>query len=168
MRQLAWAFAFLLFAAPPAAARMDTPAPDMSAFAPVSAIPQPAAVAPGAEATVAAVGSGLTYARADHVHPRITRATIVTTASDGSFSGTWSLALTGAAVVIPVPISSSSVPPNCWITATPTTTTFQGQCTVAQSTLLNLSIVTTGLTLKSYAASPGGLSVEVLAIPVTQ
>lgn len=130
-------------------------------------IPQPASAIPPMEAVGGTIGTAGTYRPADATNPRITRATLVSTAAGGTFSGTWSMALPTAPVIVLTPIAAAASI-DCQLTAAPTTTTFQGRCWTAQSTVLNLGIITAGLTLNPVANSAAGIQVRVLAIPPTQ
>lgn len=128
---------------------------------PLSDVPPPSEVLGGS------AGNMDTASRANHTHPRITRAMTVTTASDGTFSGTWSVPLAAAPNISLVPIApNTSI--DCQLTAAPTASTFQGRCFSAQTTLLNLSIVTAGLTLNPVTNTGAGVSVQVIAVPATQ
>lgn len=131
--------------------------------------PAPASAPPPSEILAGAVGSDTgQYALANHQHPRITRATTAATISGGSFSGTWSSAFASPPTIILTPIASGSAAVTCELTAVPTTTAFAGRCWTSQSTLLNLTILGSGLTLNPNAASAAGISVQVIGIPPTQ
>lgn len=130
-------------------------------------VPDPASSTPVPEVVGGAVGSAVTYMRSDAVIPRISRATTVTTTTGGVFSGTWATALAATPNIVLVPVYTGVGNATCFLTAAPTTTTFAGKCTTDQSALLNLSIVTAGLTIGPIA-SPTGMSVQVFAIPPTQ
>lgn len=162
----------LLICATPLVAQVAYPPLDPGTFATkaemTAAMPLPSTAAPPAETPGGALGSSMRYRRADDVQPRITRATTVTTAADGTFSGTWAMALSAAPTIIMTPINAGSQPIQCNLTSAPTTTTFAGKCWTAQTTLLNLSIITAGLTLAPATASSAGVSVQVIAIPPTQ
>lgn len=106
-------------------------------------------------------------ARQDHTHPRISRSAVVTTGTNGVFSGTWANPMQSNPVIVLTPVSAGTSV-DCQLTAAPTTTGFQGRCFQAQTSLLNLSIITAGLTLNPVANSPAGMQVHVLAIPSSQ
>lgn len=129
----------------------------------------PASTTPPAEASTAQVGTAWAYARADHVHPRSSRASTFVTAAGGVLTGTWNTALGSAnPQLVFTPISPAGTAVKCQLTAAPTATTFQAWCATEQSTLLNLSILGSGLTLAPSAASAAGISVQVVAITPTQ
>ena len=130
-------------------------------------MPQPSDAAPPMESVTPSAGTAPTYRRSDAQPTRITRATTVTTVSGGTFSGTWSAPLPNAPVIVLTPISANASI-DCQLTAAPTTSTFQGRCWTAQTTLLNLSIITAGLTLNPMNNTAAGVQVQVLAIPPTQ
>jgi hypothetical protein len=133
-----------------------------------SQVPQPATTVPSTESNIGAVGTVNAYALANHSHPRISRSTTVSTASDGTFSVTWATALPSAPDVILTPVGTGSVAIHCQLTAVPTVTAVAGKCFTQQNTLLSLSIITTGLTLSPFASSTAGISVQVIAIPPSQ
>lgn len=167
-----------LLLAGPAGAQVSypTPAPvDMSGLATTSQlnavdakIPTPANTAPSSEALSATAGAMTArYALEDHVHPRITRAATTTTDASGNWSVTWSTALAATPVVLPIPVNAGSQPVICNVT-TRTTTTAAGKCSTGQTTVLSLSIVTSGLTVNAFSNTASGVTIQVLAIPTTQ
>lgn len=131
-----------------------------------AAPPAPASTIPQSELVSGSVGTSTDYMRADARLPRITRVAIVTTDGSGNWSVTWSSALAATPVVLAIPVSSGTQPVMC-VVATASTTTATGKCWVGQTTVLNLSIVTAGLTLNPNA-NAASMSVQVLAIPTTQ
>lgn len=133
-----------------------------------AAMPQPAQVIPQTEAVGGAVGSTTSYMRADAKIPRITRAATLTTAGDGTFSATWAQALAAPPTVSLTWVNTGASPVTCELTAAPTATAVQGKCKGAQTSLLNLSIITAGLTLNPFNSGAAGISVHVVAIPSTQ
>lgn len=167
MKRLAAIAGFLALFTGAASAQVFSSPGDLSGYALSSAIPQPASANPSGEALSSAVGTGTLYARWDHVHPRISRATSVATTTGGVFSGTWSPALASTPNLVLTPIYAGAGNATCFLTATPSTTAFSGKCTTDQSALLSLSIVTTGLTVGPANAS-SGMTVQVFAIPPTQ
>lgn len=149
--------------------------PSISGLATTSALSVVAATIPVAAgslppmetSTTGAVGTAGTYRPATALAPRITRAAIVTTIAGGTGSVTWADALPSAPVVMLTPVSASSSI-DCQLTSAPTTTTVAFRCFTAQTTVLNLGIITAGLTLNPVTNSAAGLQVHVLAIPTTQ
>jgi hypothetical protein len=130
--------------------------------------PLPASAIPATEAIGGAIGSEWDhYATANHQHPRITRAAIVTTDASGNWSVTWATALLSVPAVITLPVNSGSQPVICNV-LTRTTTSATGKCWNGQTTLLSLSIVTTGLTLNAFTNPAAGTSIQVVALPLTQ
>lgn len=77
------------------------------------------------------------------------------------------MALAATSGVFAIPVNAGSQPVTCNV-ITRTTTTAAGKCWTAQTTLLNLSIITAGLTLSPYGASLAGIPVQVIAVPTTQ
>lgn len=140
---------------------------DMSVYAKLADMPQPAAVSPQAEIVGGALGSSSTYMRSDAKIPRISRSAVVVTDGSGNWTVTWSTALPGASVVLPIPINSGVQPATCNV-VTSTVSGASGRCWQAQSTLLNLSIITAGLTLNAQGGNAGSMSVQLIAIPTTQ
>lgn len=131
-------------------------------------VPQPGSTIPteivGGTAGVATA----TFMRSDAKPSRITRSVVVTTDGSGNFSVTWSTALSSAPVVDLTWVNSAAMPITCELTTDPTTTTVAGRCKQSQSTALNLSIITAGLTLNPFNAGASGVKVHVIAIPPTQ
>lgn len=129
--------------------------------------PVPADTVPMVEAVGGAVGSQQTYRRGDSVQPRITRASVVTTDGSGNWSVSWASPVPGSqAVTALLPINAGTQPASCNVT-TSTVNGASGKCWVAQSTLLNLGIITAGLTLTPFNPA-SGLQVQVVALPVSQ
>lgn len=130
-------------------------------------VPQPAAVIPSSEMVGGSVGASTDYMRADARLPRITRAVTVTTDSGGTFSGTWSTPFAVAPTIVMTPIAASTSI-DCQLTAPPTASGFQGRCWSAQTTLLNLSIITAGISLNPVTNTAAGVQIQVIGIPPTQ
>lgn len=130
-------------------------------------MPLPATVASPGEVIAGQIGTALRYAREDHTHPRLSRTLTVTTAAGGTFSGTWSTPMASAPAVILTPIAASSSI-DCQLTTPATTTGFTGRCWTAQTTTLNLGIITAGLSLNPMTATVAGVQVQVIALPQTQ
>lgn len=182
MRAARYAVALLCALTSPAYAQVSyPPAPpiDTSGFATTSAlsavqatIPTPAATVPPMETPPGAVGTAGTYRPGDSVQPRITRAGSCTVSGGaGVCTGTWSTAFpSGAAInVIFTPINpAATLPIECNLTATPTTTTYAAKCWILQTTTLSLAIVTAGLNLAPAAVAPNGTVIQVTGLPVTQ
>lgn len=99
----------------------------------------------------------------------LVQATNVTTASDGTWAVTWKTPFNTsqpfvAAHYIGV---ATAQPVQCMLTSS-TSTSASGKCYAGQSTLLSLSIVTTGITVLPFAVSSGGIAVQVLGRDTTQ
>ncbi len=124
-------------------------------------------IPPSSETVNGVIGTSNMAMRADARVPRITRATTVVTDSTGSFSGTWSSPLPANPTISLTPVATGASI-DCQLTAMPTITTFQGRCYSAQTTTLNLGIVTAGLSLNPVTTTPAGVSVQVIALPPTQ
>lgn len=133
----------------------------------VAAPPLPSADAPPSEVLTAVRGASDRYAREDHGHARMTRSMVVTTGSGGTFSGTWSSPLAQAPVIVMTPVSASTSI-DCQLTAAPTVNGFAGRCWSAQTTTLNLSIITAGLNLNPVASTASGVQIHVVALPPSQ
>lgn len=122
---------------------------------------------PPGETVAGSIGSANMAMRADARPPRLTRATTVTTASGGTFSGTWDAPLVGTPTIVLTPIAANASI-DCQLTSAPTSTTFAGRCWTAQTTSLNLTLITAGLTLNPMTNTAAGVQVQVIAIPPTQ
>lgn len=95
--------------------------------------------------------------------------TTVTTGAGGTFSGTWPNAFPAAPFLTLTPIVTGSSAIECELTAAPTVSAFQGRCwTASPPTLLNLSIITAGLTISNNTASGAGVVVEVHGVSPSQ
>lgn len=130
--------------------------------------PQPSSTVPNPEGVGGAVGSSVEFMRADATLPRITRSTTVLTDASGNWSVTWSMAMMATPTVFPIAVNSGAQPISCNV-ATRTTTGATGRCWTASSgSLLNLSIITAGLTVLPYGNSAAGVQVQVIAIPPSQ
>lgn len=93
----------------------------------------------------------------------------VATISGGTFTGTWPTAFPVAPSIVLVPIVTGANAVECELTATPSTTGFQGRCWTASSGVtLNLSIITAGINLAPNAASAAGIPVEVIGMSPSQ
>lgn len=130
--------------------------------------PMPADAVPPSETVAGQIGAMDRYAREDHTHPRITRSTTVLTDASGNWSVTWSSAMMATPTVFPLAVNAGAQPITCNV-ATRTTTGATGRCWTASSgSLLNLSIITAGLTVLPYGNSAAGVQVQVIAIPPSQ
>ena len=128
--------------------------------------PAPATAIPPSETVPGAIGTDVTkYATADHIHPRISRMNVVSTDSSGSWSITWSTVMASTPGVFVIPINSGDMPVTCNV-VTRSTTGASGKCWNGQTTLLNLSIVTAGLTVTPDVSVGAGVQVQVIAVPV--
>lgn len=158
----------LLFAPVAASAQsVENPAPTIADIQ--AMLPQPASAVPPAETVAGSAGAGLTYRRGDAVQPRITRSTTCTLDGTASCSVTWTTAMSGGTPTISItPINAGSNPIACNLTSAPTTTTVAIKCWISQTTLLNLSLITAGLTLQPFQNALAGTQVQIIALPSTQ
>lgn len=124
---------------------------------------------PPSEAVGGAVGTAGVAMRADAQIPRITRAAVAVTDASGNWTTTWATPLASTPLVLPIPIMSGGAtqPINC-APVTISATAASGKCWTGQTALLNLSIITAGLTLNPNATAPAGISVQIFALPLTQ
>lgn len=168
------ALLFTIFTTAEAHASLDAPPPNVTALTEAVAaiqatMPQPASVAPAAESLASSIGVSTNhFALADHQHPRLTRATVATTVVGGTFSVTWADPFSAPPGVILTPVGAGSAMVDCQLTADPTTTAVAGKCFTSQGTVLNLGIITAGLTLNPAVAVAAGVKVHVVALPPTQ
>lgn len=130
-------------------------------------MPQPADTVPPVDVYGGALGAQINkYVRADAARPRITRSMLVTLDAAGTANASWSAQpLAAGAVVTLTPIYSGSGIPKCWATAAASTTGVPIKCTIESGAVINLSIVTSGLTLNTPA---NGMQVNVVALPASQ
>lgn len=172
MKRLALMLALVL--ATPASAQFFQSVPDTSNLATKSDVaslqstmPMPANAAPPMDGAVAQIGSQTQrYQLQDSVRPRITRSFTVQLAADGTATADWStqpLPTTGKVVLTPRYTGSGA--PKCWTTASATTTSVPIKCVIESGAIINLSIVTSGLTLNSAA---NGMFVDVIVLPASQ
>lgn len=127
----------------------------------------PGTVAPRSEAVQAAAGTASTCLRSDATLPRITRAGMTTTDSNGGWAITWQTAMPAAPVTLPLPMNSGTQPIVCNVSST-TATGAAGRCWLARtlpSTLLSLTAL---ISFDPNGAPAANLQVQVLAIPTTQ
>jgi len=130
-------------------------------------IPVPASTVPPTERVGGATGTAGTYRPADAVQPRITRAGVVATDNAGAWSITWSTALPTPPVTLPIPINTGTQPVVCNV-ATSTATSASGRCWLARTLPATLVSVVALVSYDVMGAPATGISVQVLAIPMTQ
>jgi hypothetical protein len=168
---------WLLFLAPlfatPAAAQVAYPpsAVDVSTLATkveMAGMCPPGSTLPSAEDVTATAGTASTCLRSDAKLPRITRAGMAPpTDGTGTWSMTWATPLPAVPVTLPLPMNSGTQPIVCNVT-TSTATGASGRCWLARtlpSTLLTLVAL---VNFDPNGAPASGITVQVLAIPVTQ
>ena len=149
---------------------LSAPYTDAQAQAAVAGlIPQPLGTVPPAPTPGGLAGSGLTYVPGNAATLTLCRRTSVTTDGTGGFTVTWAVNLVsstpwGGAEPI---WNATTMPPICWI-KTISASGMTGQCTTTQTTALNLSIVTAGLTLNPFGGGAAALAVKVHACEPTQ
>ena len=115
-------------------------------------IPQPENSVPAGGVTGGAIGGLLTYRRGDATPKHIVQSTNVTLGTDCTWTATFGAQpFTSASPVVSVePVSPNMIA--CQVTSR-STTTQSGKCFAAQTTLLSLSIVTTGLTVNPFQST---------------
>jgi hypothetical protein len=178
MRQILIALALL--ASAPAAAQVVNPpavpsldeiatkaevqAAKAAADAAAAAIPVPADAAPPAEMIGGSPGSTNTFRRGDAAQPRITRAATVSTASDGTWTVTWTAPLAAVPAVLPIAVNPSATQAIVCNATSRTTSGASGKCWQAMSpAIISITVATNPL-----PAVGAGVSVQVFAIPPTQ
>lgn len=150
-----------------AAAQATADAAAQAAATAQAAMPLPANATPPSEMIGGQTGSQVRYAREDHTHPRITRAAVVTTDGSGGWAVTWATSMASVPTVLPVPVNASTQPIVCNV-ATRTTTGATGRCWLARTLPATLSLLSALVSYDVFGAAATGVSVQVLAIPVTQ
>ena len=124
---------------------------------------------PPAEAVGGSAGSASTCLRSDAKLPRITRAGVVVTDSSGNYTITWSTPLPAAPVTLPIPmIPTGGTQPIICLPSTSTTTGATGRCWYARQLPSTLVVLTNLISYDVFGASASTITVQVLAIPVTQ
>ncbi len=133
-----------------------------------AAIPRARTTTPMQEAVGGAAGTAGTYLPGDAQVPRITRAGVVTTNSTaGAWAVTWATALPSPPVTLPIPINTTTNPVICNVTTT-TATGASGRCWYGRTLPATLTALTALVSYDVFGAPATGISVQVLAIPVTQ
>jgi hypothetical protein len=133
-----------------------------------AAIPRARTTTPMQEAVGGAAGTAGTYLPGDAQAPRITRAGVVTTNSTaGAWTVTWATALPSPPVTLPIPINTTTNPVICNVTTT-TATGASGRCWYGRTLPATLAALTALVSYDVFGAPATGISVQVLAIPVTQ
>lgn len=132
----------------------------------------PASTVPPMEAVTASAGSASDCRRADAVQPRISRTGSCTLAANGACSGSWDGGNFPAGATVhpvgdPTPVNAGAQPITCNYTATPTVSGFALKCWTGQSSVLSLSLVTTGTTVLPFATPAAGIVVKATAIPTS-
>lgn len=124
---------------------------------------------PPSETTSGQIGGQANYARSDHIHPRITRATTCVLDATGSCTITWATPLPSAPTIGTTPINPTAAQAiMCNTTATPTATSVSIKCWTIQTTLLSLAIITAGLNLVPATTAPAGTNIQVIALQPSQ
>lgn len=156
-------------AAADAASQAVKPADLSAAISAIQAsIPRARTTTPMQEAVGGAAGTAGTYLPGDAQAPRITRAgTVLTSTSNGSWSIAWAVPLAAAPVTLPIPINATSTPVVCNV-ATSTASGATGRCWYSRTLPATLTAVTSLISYDVFGAPANGISVQVLAIPVTQ
>ncbi len=140
----------------------------------MAAIPAPATTVGNPEMVGGAVGTSTAYKRGDWVPPRISRTGTCTLSASGTCSASWTTAFPAGTTVNmigdPVAVNTTAANPiSCNITSAPTISGVAVKCWQAQNTILNLTLITAGLTLSPFAATTlSGVVVTVSAFPVSQ
>lgn len=128
----------------------------------MSAMPKRATTLPPTEVVAPTLGTSTAYRGADDPQPRITRAKQCTL--DATASCTVTYEALAAANPNVIPVAQSTSPIFCTKTAAATTTSASIKCWLYQSAVLNLAIVTTGLTI-GPALAPAGTLVDITVLP---
>jgi hypothetical protein len=164
-----WLLALALFVSSTAAAQtIIAPPVDLSAYPKAADIPSLvinsipfASTVPPMETPSGTAGSSTTVRRGDAIQPRITRTVTCVTVTGGTCAVTWA-ALPSVPTVFPIPViaSGGTQPIPCYpVSGTITTTGATIKCFQTQSIL--------GLGLLPFTTGPAGVTVQVLAIPLS-
>ena len=156
-------------AAADAASQAVKPADLSAAISAIQAsIPRARTTTPMQEAVGGAADTAGTYLPGDAQAPRITRAgTVLTSTSNGSWSIAWAVPLAATPVTLPIPVNATSTPVVCNV-ATSTASGATGRCWYSRALPATLTAVTSLVSYDVFGAPANGISVQVLAIPVTQ
>lgn len=130
-------------------------------------IPTPAAVVPPSEMVGGSVGTAGTYRPADSANPRITRAGITSTDTQGAWSIAFAAPLMATPVVLPVPVNTGTQPIVCNV-ATRSATGATGKCWLARTLPAALVSLTSLVSYDLFGAPASGIQVQIIAIPPTQ
>ncbi len=133
-----------------------------------AAIPRARTTTPMQEAVGGVAGTAGTYLPGDAQAPRITRAgVVITNSTAGAWALTWATALPSPPVTLPIPINTTTNPVICNVTTT-TATGASGRCWYGRTLPATLTALTALVSYDVFGAPATGISVQVLAIPVTQ
>ncbi len=161
------------------AAQAKADAAQARADAAIASIPVRATTLPPSEKTVPTLGTSMAYRGADDPQPRITRTascTIVIGGGIGSCETPWDgsafpagtvVRLAGAPGVTTASVGAANEQPVTCKVYNMTVTGLGFRCWQAQSAVLNLSVVTTGLTLLPFAAPSTTVTVNITALPTS-
>lgn len=125
---------------------------------------QPLASVPPPEVVGGTAGSGSNCRLANAVQPRITRAGSCVLSTGGTCTVTWTTALAAVPNIIMEPINAGTLPVDCNLTATPTTTSASIKCWTAQS----VTVSVLGAVVSPFTTAASGVTVQITAIPPTQ
>lgn len=136
----------------------------------IVAVPTPASTTPAAEQVTAEAGLSSAYARADHMHPRITRAGTTPTDSSGQVTASWASPVTSTSYipVFTLPYVSGQQTTCHPVSGSQTTTGFKAQCVTSFALTLNAALVALGTKLIGPAPAAAGISVGWIVIPPSQ
>lgn len=133
-----------------------------------AAIPRARTTTPMQEAVGGVAGTAGTYLPGDAQAPRITRAgVVITNSTAGAWTVTWATALPSPPVTLPIPINTTTNPVICNVTTT-TATGASGRCWYGRTLPATLAALTALVSYDVFGSPATGISVQVLAIPVTQ
>lgn len=155
---------------------------DLTPYAKITDVPTAAPTIPPADLSAGGVVGAVTnqFRRPDAQAPRITRSKVIAlNASTGvgtfdysgmPFSGIDPTCPTDptkcpTAIVTPLYTLSSGIP-KCWATGAATSTSVSVKCQIENTALINLSIVTSGLTLNAMPSA--GTYANVVVLPPSQ
>lgn len=119
------------------------------------AVPVPSGSIPSSGVTGGSIGSQLTYIPGDAAPPLSVQAMNVTLGTNCLWTGTFGQSFVSSTPIVhaaPVQSNSDTQVLQCAVTAR-SSATESGKCFFSQTTVLNLSIITTGLTLFPYQST---------------
>lgn len=146
--------------------------PDMSIYAKLTDLPLASTAVTNAPTTNGTAGDAgsKTFVPANAAQILVVQAVNTTTDGSGNWSVTFGQAFQGATPIIsafPIVAPGATQPMTCNVTAR-SQTTAAGKCFSGQTVVLNLSIITAGLTLNPNALVSSGTAVMIIGREPTQ